>query len=51
MLKKLEEKFTKWKKMGAIFVGFNNHNYDTVLLNHSLFVNLRWPYLTNSEVV
>ena len=49
MLKKLEEKFTKWKKMGAIFVGFNNHNYDTVLLNHSLFVNLRWPYLTNSD--
>lgn len=49
MLKKLEEKFTKWKSMGAIFVGFNSSNYDTPLLNHSLFVNLRWPYLTNSE--
>ncbi len=49
MLKKLEEKFTKWKSMGAVFVGFNSSNYDTPLLNHSLFVNLRWPYLTNSE--
>ena len=36
MLRKLEEKFTKWKSMGAVFVGFNSSNYDTPLLNHSL---------------
>jgi len=45
MLKKLVEILTKWKNKGAIFVGYNNLNYDSQLINHSLFVNLRWPYL------
>lgn len=47
MLQKLVDKFTEWKNKGAIFVGYNNHNYDSQLINTSLFVNLRWPYLTS----
>ena len=45
MLKKLVKIFTKWKNQGAIFVGYNNLHYDNLLINNSLFVNLRWPYL------
>ncbi|MDC1212718.1 hypothetical protein N8016_02875 [Pelagibacteraceae bacterium] len=48
MLKKLVDKFTDWKSKGAIFVGFNNTNYDSVLINNSLFVNLMYPYLINT---
>ena len=45
MLKKLVDKLTEWKNKGAVFGGYNNLLYDNLLINHSLFVNLRWPYL------
>ena len=49
LINKLEKKFNELKKQGTTFVGFNSYNYDNLLLSNSLFVNLKWPYITNSN--
>ena len=46
LISKLEKKFKDWASKGAIFVGYNNFNYDNILLNNSLYLNLKWPYVT-----
>ncbi len=45
MLRKLEEKFTKWSP--SIFIGYNSINFDEEFLRHSLFRALLDPYLTS----
>ena len=46
---KLEKKFKEWASKGAIFVGYNNQNYDTIALSNLLFCNLRFPYIMNGK--
>jgi len=44
-----EKRFVTLAKKGTIFVGYNSMNYDNILLQNSLFINLKWPYITNKE--
>ena len=44
-----EKRFKKLAERGTIFVGYNSQNYDNILLQNSLFVNLKFPYITNKE--
>ena len=44
-----EKRFKALAEKGAIFVGYNSMNYDNILLQNSLYINLKWPYITNKE--
>ena len=45
MLRKIEDKFTKWSP--SIFIGYNSINFDEEFLRNSLFRALLDPYLTS----
>ena len=44
-----EKRFKSLAEKGTIFVGYNSSNYDNILLQNSLFINLKYPYITNKE--
>jgi len=44
-----EKRFKALAEKGTIFVGYNSMNYDNILLQNSLYINLKWPYITNKE--
>ena len=44
-----EKRFKALAERGTIFVGYNSMNYDNILLQNTLFINLKWPYITNKE--
>ena len=44
-----DKSFRDLSEKGTIFAGFNNMNYDNILLNNSLFVNLKFPYITSKQ--
>tara|TARA_B100001173_G_scaffold1696_2_gene1481 strand:+ start:1016 stop:2494 length:1479 start_codon:yes stop_codon:yes gene_type:complete len=44
-----EKAFKKLSDKGTIFCGFNSFNYDNILLNNSLFINLKFPYITSKQ--
>ena len=44
-----ERRFKILADHGTIFVGYNSHNYDNILLQNTLFINLKWPYITNKQ--
>ena len=44
-----EKRFKALAERGTIFVGYNSMNYDNILLQNSLYINLKWPYITNKE--
>ena len=49
LVDKWDKIFRKLSDLGTIFVGFNNMNYDNILLNNSLFINLKFPYITSKN--
>ena len=44
-----EKRFKALAERGTIFVGYNSMNYDNILLQNSLYITLKWPYITNKE--
>tara|TARA_B100002052_G_scaffold169202_1_gene154020 strand:- start:2820 stop:4298 length:1479 start_codon:yes stop_codon:yes gene_type:complete len=44
-----EKAFKKLSDKGTIFCGYNSFNYDNILLNNSLFINLKFPYITSKQ--
>ena len=47
MIRQLTEKFKEWKN--SIFIGYNSINFDEEFLRRTLFKNLEYPYLTNTN--
>jgi len=47
MVRQLVEKFKEWKN--SIFIGYNSINFDEEFLRRTLFKNLEYPYLTNTN--
>ena len=47
MIRQLVDKFKKWKN--SIFIGYNSINFDEEFLRRTLFKNLEYPYLTNTN--
>ena len=47
MIRELTKKFKQWKN--SIFIGWNNINFDQEFLRRTLFKNLEYPYLTNTN--
>tara|TARA_Y100000590_G_scaffold334881_1_gene381080 strand:- start:13053 stop:14471 length:1419 start_codon:yes stop_codon:yes gene_type:complete len=47
MVRQLVEKFKQWKN--SIFIGYNSINFDEEFLRRTLFKNLEYPYLTNTN--
>ena len=47
MLRQLTDKFKEWKN--SIFIGYNSINFDEEFLRRTLFKNLEYPYLTNTN--
>jgi len=44
-----EKAFKHLSDKGTIFATFNGFNYDNLLLNNSLFINLKFPYITSKQ--
>jgi len=47
MIRQLAGKFKEWKN--SIFIGYNSINFDEEFLRRSLWKNLEYPYLTNTN--
>ena len=47
MIRQLVEKFKEWKN--STFIGYNSINFDEEFLRRTLFKNLEYPYLTNTN--
>ena len=47
MIRQLVDKFREWKN--SIFIGYNSINFDEEFLRRTLFKNLEYPYLTNTN--
>ena len=47
MIRQLVDKFKKWKN--SIFIGYNSINFDEEFLRRTLFKNLEYPYITNTN--
>jgi len=47
MVRQLVDKFKDWKN--SIFIGYNSINFDEEFLRRTLFKNLEYPYLTNTN--
>ena len=47
MVRQLVEKFREWKN--SIFIGYNSINFDEEFLRRTLWKNLEYPYLTNTN--
>ena len=47
MLRQLIDKFKEWKN--STFIGYNSINFDEEFLRRTLFKNLEYPYLTNTN--
>ena len=47
MIRQLVEKFKEWKN--SIFIGYNSINFDEEFLRRTLWKNLEYPYLTNTN--
>ncbi len=47
MVRQLVNKFKEWKN--SIFIGYNSINFDEEFLRRTLFKNLEYPYLTNTN--
>jgi len=47
MIRQLTEKFKQWKN--SIFIGYNSINFDEEFLRRTLWKNLEYPYLTNTN--
>jgi len=47
MVRQLVEKFKEWKN--SIFIGYNSINFDEEFLRRTLWKNLEFPYLTNTN--
>ena len=44
-----DKAFKNLSNKGTIFATFNGFNYDNLLLNNSLFLNLKFPYITSKQ--
>tara|TARA_Y100000590_G_scaffold427207_1_gene537086 strand:+ start:19 stop:1437 length:1419 start_codon:yes stop_codon:yes gene_type:complete len=47
MVRQLVDKFKQWKN--STFIGYNSINFDEEFLRRTLFKNLEYPYLTNTN--
>ena len=47
MVRQLVDKFKDWKN--STFIGYNSINFDEEFLRRTLFKNLEYPYLTNTN--
>jgi exodeoxyribonuclease-1 len=47
MVRQITDKFKKWKN--SIFIGYNSINFDEEFLRRTLWKNLEYPYLTNTN--
>jgi len=47
MVRQMVEKFKDWKN--SIFIGYNSINFDEEFLRRTLFKNLEYPYITNTN--
>ena len=47
MVRQMVVKFKEWKN--SIFIGYNSINFDEEFLRRTLFKNLEYPYLTNTN--
>ena len=47
MIRQLVDKFKKWKN--STFIGYNSINFDEEFLRRTLFKNLEYPYVTNTN--
>ena len=47
MIRQLVDKFKQWKN--SIFIGYNSINFDEEFLRRTLWKNLEYPYLTNTN--
>tara|TARA_Y100000590_G_scaffold433871_1_gene551443 strand:- start:1998 stop:3416 length:1419 start_codon:yes stop_codon:yes gene_type:complete len=47
MIRQLVDKFKEWKN--STFIGYNSINFDEEFLRRTLFKNLEYPYLTNTN--
>tara|TARA_Y100000590_G_scaffold459207_1_gene615704 strand:- start:9 stop:1427 length:1419 start_codon:yes stop_codon:yes gene_type:complete len=47
MIRQMIDKFKEWKN--SIFIGWNNINFDQEFLRRTLFKNLEYPYITNTN--
>ncbi len=47
MVRQLVDKFKQWRN--SIFIGYNSINFDEEFLRRTLFKNLEYPYLTNTN--
>tara|TARA_B100001123_G_scaffold192838_1_gene219925 strand:+ start:83 stop:1501 length:1419 start_codon:yes stop_codon:yes gene_type:complete len=47
MVRQMVNKFKDWKN--SIFIGWNNINFDQEFFRRTLFKNLEYPYLTNTN--
>jgi len=47
MIRQLVDKFKQWKN--STFIGYNSINFDEEFLRRTLFKNLEYPYLTNTN--
>jgi len=47
MIRQLVDKFKEWKN--SIFIGYNSINFDEEFLRRTLFKNLEYPYITNTN--
>ena len=47
MIRQLIDKFKQWKR--SIFIGYISINFDEEFLRRTLFKNLEYPYLTNTN--
>ncbi len=47
MIRQLIEKFKEWRS--SIFIGYNSINFDEEFLRRTLWKNLEYPYITNTN--
>ncbi len=47
MVRQMTDKFKQWKN--SIFIGYNSINFDEEFLRRTLWKNLEYPYLTNTN--
>ena len=47
MIRQLVDKFKEWRN--STFIGYNSINFDEEFLRRTLFKNLEYPYLTNTN--
>jgi len=47
MVRQMVDKFKEWKN--STFIGYNSINFDEEFLRRTLFKNLEYPYLTNTN--